>query len=731
MLSLRAIRTAFILNLNPYRNNFLTSTASLRNPYTASPEYHLLQTVYYHRRMASSDPPSHTDTQTPPTETDSADIPKEVTATSADAGTVDNSNKLHVEEVITNSETVSTKDRDATPPLESPEDVAEKPAEKSSESETALPNETETSDKPAEASDSKSDKPAETSDSKSDKPAETPDSKSDKKAETSDSKSDKKAETPVPDSKSDKKAVATASPNPKSSPQPDTKVVQKPWNLHRALTTPLETREHFESLPLDKKRKLYKCGSRYAQLKDVDTWPAFKVAHKCSSKYKLNQLIKPDPAINSKLSLWRGDITTLEIDSIVNAANHTLLGGGGVDGAIHDAAGRSLYRECHSLNGCETGNSKISGGHKLPAKYIIHTVGPIGERESLLISCYESCLRLVEENNLKSIAFCCISTGIYGYPNLKAAKTALQTVRNWFDTSEYAKTQMERVIFCVFLKVDFQIYSDLMCNFFPTPPAAPIPNTGKVGDKEGTPPIEDTKPISPQPPTAVPPLKSAVTAPAALIAQQLAPSEGDTGQEERTEYPQATHGMSEVAGEEGATAREMERVEPSAKLPKLEGEDAVSGAESESAPKEKPTEPMEDRDIQEKPTEPMEDRDIQEKPTEPMEDRDTQDKLTEPMEDRDIQDKLNEPMEDRDIQEKPTEPMEDRDIQEKPTEPMEDRDTQEKPTEPMEDRDIQEKPTEPMEDRDTQEKPTEPMEDRDTQDSTTDVKPTAEEEKSI
>ena len=686
MLSLRAIRTAFILNLNPYRNNFLTSTASLQNPYTASPEYHLLQTVYYHRRMASSDPPSHTDTQTPPTETDSADIPKEATATSADAGTVDNCNKQHVEEVITNSETVSTKDRDATPPLESPEDVPEKPAEKSSESETPLRNETETSDKPAETSDSKSDKPAETSDSKSDKPAETsdsksdkpaetPHSKSDKPAETSDSKSDKKAETPVPDSKSDKKAVATASPNPKSSPQPDTKVVQKPWNLHRALTTPLETREHFESLPLDKKRKLYKCGSRYAQLKDVDTWPAFKVAHKCSSKYKLNQLIKPDPAINSKLSLWRGDITTLEIDSIVNAANHTLLGGGGVDGAIHDAAGRSLYRECHSLNGCETGNSKISGGHKLPAKYIIHTVGPIGERESLLISCYESCLRLVEENNLKSIAFCCISTGIYGYPNLKAAKTALQTVRNWFDTSEYAKTQMERVIFCVFLKVDFQIYSDLMCNFFPTPPAAPIPNTGKVGDKEGTPPIEDTKPISPQPPTAVPPLKSAVTAPAALIAQQLAPSEGDTGQEERTEYPQATHGMSEVAGEEGATAREMERVEPSAKLPKLEGEDAVS----ESAPKEKPTEPMEDRDTQDKPTEPMEDRDTQEKPTEPMEDRDIQ----------------------------------------------------EKPTEPMEDRDIQEKPTEPMEDRDTQEKPTEPMEDRDTQDSTTDVKPTAEEEKSI
>ena len=536
MLSLRVIRRVFILNLIPNRNNSISSTASIIYTYTTSPEYHLSLTVYHQRRMASSDPTSNTDTQTPHMETNTTDGP-EVTAPGADVGTAESNSEQTVDKIKTNTETASREDRDATPPLESPEDATEKPAEKSSDSEPALHNQTETSDERVEKSQIKSDK--------------------------------------------------------KAAVSPDAKAPNKPWYM-RSNTTPVMTREHFENMPIDRKRKLYKCGSRYQQLKDIDTWPVFRAAHKCSSKYKLPQLLEPDAAINSKLSLWRGDITTLEIDAIVNAANHTLLGGGGVDGAIHDAAGRSLHNECSALNGCETGESKLSGGHRLPAKYIIHTVGPIGEHEGQLASCYQSCLRLVEVNSIKSIAFCCISTGIYGYPNLRAAKTALQIVRNWFETSEYAKTHMERVIFCVFLKIDFQIYSELMCNFFPTP-APPISDTNEIGDKESTPPAEDKEPVVPQPPAAVPPLETAVTAPAAIISQ-LAPAEGDgnKAREEITECSEATHGMSEG----GATVSELERVEPSAKLPKLEEAATHSDAESESAKKDKPTECMEDRDTQ-------------------------------------------------------------------------------------------------------------------------------------
>uniref|UniRef100_A0A1A7YVT7 Retinitis pigmentosa GTPase regulator b n=1 Tax=Iconisemion striatum TaxID=60296 RepID=A0A1A7YVT7_9TELE len=173
--------------------------------------------------------------------------------------------------------------------------------------------------------------------------------------------------------------------------------------------------------------------------------------------------------LSDKVSLYKGDITLLEVDAIVNAANTSLLGGGGVDGCIHKAAGSCLYDECHSLKGCETGQAKITCGYDLPARYVIHTVGPVARghvsrtEETDLASCYQTSLNLVKENNLRSVAFPCISTGIYGYPNEPAAEVALSTVKKWIEENP---DKITRVIFCVFLETDFTIYKKKMSAMF-------------------------------------------------------------------------------------------------------------------------------------------------------------------------------------------------------------------------------------------------------------------------
>ena len=172
-------------------------------------------------------------------------------------------------------------------------------------------------------------------------------------------------------------------------------------------------------------------------------------------------MLKPNASKN-EIVYFVGDITTLAVDAIVNAANRSLLGGGGVDGAIHRAAGRELLAECRTLGGCETGAAKITKGYRLPARYVIHTVGPVysgsASDAELLRSCYWNSLELAQAHGLHTIAFPAISTGVYGYPKEAAAEIALMTIREWFDAHPDAGM---RVTIVSFSAQDDAIYQNL------------------------------------------------------------------------------------------------------------------------------------------------------------------------------------------------------------------------------------------------------------------------------
>jgi len=186
--------------------------------------------------------------------------------------------------------------------------------------------------------------------------------------------------------------------------------------------------------------------------------------------------LKPVPN-HPAIMLWKGDITRLEADAIVNAANSQLLGcfspfHNCIDNAIHSAAGLQLRWKCNQIMTEQgfpepTGAAKITTGYNLPAKHVIHTVGPIIENnyltvedENLLASCYQSCLLTAQKNNLKSIAFCCISTGVFGFPNQRAAEIAVKTVLSFYE--ENKDTSIEKVLFNVFIDLDYDIYRQLL-----------------------------------------------------------------------------------------------------------------------------------------------------------------------------------------------------------------------------------------------------------------------------
>ncbi|KAI1134763.1 MACRO domain-containing protein, partial [Hypoxylon sp. FL0543] len=230
--------------------------------------------------------------------------------------------------------------------------------------------------------------------------------------------------------------------------------------------------------------------------------------------YKLKKLdssrIAPvkgaSPVHNDRIGLFCGDITNLAVDAIVNAANNSLLGGGGVDGAIHRAAGRGLLAECRTLGGCPTGSAKITDAYNLPCKKVIHAVGPIydddnpAESEAALRGCYRSSLELAVQHKLKTIAFSAISTGVYGYPSMGAADVACDTVRKFMDGDNGQK--LDKVVFVTFQDKDVRAYNHMLPRHFP--PDIESPANEEKATEEQTAEAEAKAGLFPSVPTTDP-----------------------------------------------------------------------------------------------------------------------------------------------------------------------------------------------------------------------------------
>ncbi|KAF2154385.1 A1pp-domain-containing protein [Myriangium duriaei CBS 260.36] len=210
---------------------------------------------------------------------------------------------------------------------------------------------------------------------------------------------------------------------------------------------------------------------------------------------------------NDTISLIKHDITRLRVTAIVNAANTSLLGGGGVDGAIHAAAGPDLLDECRELDGCDTGDAKITSGAELPASYVIHAVGPIygverrkekGREERLLKRCYERSLELAkdkDEGEGVSVAFSGLSTGVYGYPKEEAAKVAIATVVSWLGVEKAAgREHVKNVVFCCFEDRDYEAYMELLPQFCPREEDEPGATVHGAGPKKGGDELEGADP---------------------------------------------------------------------------------------------------------------------------------------------------------------------------------------------------------------------------------------------
>ncbi|KAL5325801.1 hypothetical protein ACEPPN_006934 [Leptodophora sp. 'Broadleaf-Isolate-01'] len=228
---------------------------------------------------------------------------------------------------------------------------------------------------------------------------------------------------------------------------------------------------------------------------------------------------KPSQSFNDRTGLIRGDITKLQVGAIVNAANNSLLGGGGVDGAIHRAAGPGLLRECRKLDGCDTGSAKITDAYELPCKKVIHAVGPVYSSRFVeecaedLAGCYTTSLKLAVANDCKSIAFSALSTGVYGYPSSDAASVAIKAVKDFLEGVDGDK--LEKVIFCTFVQKDVDAYNHWLPRFFPSTEELEIDDweeveagetaeNGPVSKEEGGSAMEEAKAALPDVPTAEP-----------------------------------------------------------------------------------------------------------------------------------------------------------------------------------------------------------------------------------